>query len=44
MATFDQFIILLRQEFGEQDAGKKFEFFVNCVLMSAVLCCFFSNL
>ena len=27
MATFDQFVSSIRQEFGEQGAGKKFEVF-----------------
>jgi superfamily II DNA or RNA helicase len=32
MATFDQFISSLRKEFGEQDAGKKFEVFCKWFL------------
>ena len=32
MATFDQFINSIRQEFGEQDAGKKFEVFCKWFL------------
>jgi superfamily II DNA or RNA helicase len=32
MATFDQFIASLRQEFGEQGAGKKFEVFCKWFL------------
>ena len=32
MPTFDQFITSLRQEFGEQDAGKKFEVFCKWFL------------
>ena len=32
MASFDQFITSLRQEFGEQDAGKKFEVFCKWFL------------
>ena len=32
MATFDQFITSLRQEFGDQDAGKKFEVFCKWFL------------
>ena len=32
MPTFDQFIFSLRQEFGEQDAGKKFEVFCKWFL------------
>lgn len=32
MATFDQFIQSLREEFGEQDAGKKFEIFCKWFL------------
>jgi|TARA_B110000879_G_scaffold190494_1_gene254911 predicted helicase len=32
MPTFDQFISSLRQEFGEQDAGKKFEVFCKWFL------------
>jgi len=32
MATFDQFISSIRQEFGEQDAGKKFEVFCKWFL------------
>ena len=32
MATFDQFVSSLRQEFGEQDAGKKFEVFCKWFL------------
>ena len=32
MATFDQFITSLRQDFGEQDAGKKFEVFCKWFL------------
>jgi len=33
MATFDQFISSIRQEFGEQDAGKKFEVFCKWFLV-----------
>ena len=32
MASFDQFISSIRQEFGEQDAGKKFEVFCKWFL------------
>ena len=32
MATFDQFISSLREEFGEQEAGKKFEVFCKWFL------------
>ncbi|MDA7760328.1 Helicase associated domain protein [Amylibacter sp.] len=32
MATFDQFISSLREEFGEQEAGKKFEIFCKWFL------------
>ena len=32
MATFDQFITSLREEFGEQEAGKKFEVFCKWFL------------
>ena len=32
MATFDQFIASLRQEFGEPGAGKKFEVFCKWFL------------
>ena len=32
MATFDQFVSSIRQEFGEQDAGKKFEVFCKWFL------------
>ena len=32
MATFDQFISSIRQEFGEQGAGKKFEVFCKWFL------------
>ena len=32
MATFDQFISSIRQEFGEQGAGKKFEAFCKWFL------------
>ena len=32
MPTFDQFIYSLRQELGEQDAGKKFEVFCKWFL------------
>ena len=32
MATFDDFIASLRLEFGEQDAGKKFEVFCKWFL------------
>jgi predicted helicase len=32
MASFDQFINSIRQEFGEQDAGKKFEVFCKWFL------------
>ena len=36
MASFDQFITSLRQEFGEQDAGKKFEVFCKWFLEIAI--------
>ena len=32
MASFDQFISSIRQEFGEQDAGRKFEAFCKWFL------------
>jgi predicted helicase len=32
MASFDQFISSIRQEFGEQSAGKKFEVFCKWFL------------
>jgi len=32
MASFDQFISSIRQEFGEQGAGKKFEVFCKWFL------------
>ena len=32
MATFDQFVSSIRQEFGEQGAGKKFEVFCKWFL------------
>ena len=32
MATFDQFVSSIRQEFGEQDAGKKFDVFCKWFL------------
>ena len=32
MATFDQFVSSIRQEFGEQDAGKNFEVFCKWFL------------
>jgi hypothetical protein len=32
MATFDQFVSSIRQEFGEQSAGKKFEVFCKWFL------------
>ena len=32
MASFDQFVSSIRQEFGEQDAGKKFEVFCKWFL------------
>jgi|GEM_PF-4461566 len=35
MPTFDQCITSLRQEFGEQDAGKKFEGTVKVNLLEA---------
>jgi predicted helicase len=35
MATFDQFVSSIRQEFGEQDAGKKFEVFCKWFLENA---------
>jgi len=32
MATFDQFVSSIRQEFGEQSAGKKFDVFCKWFL------------